>query len=301
MEQKRVIALGFFDGVHRGHGALLSRAAEVARERGARAAALSYDPHPLSVIPGARAVKLLNTTEDRERLMSRCYGIDEVMILPFDEHTRTMPWQDFVRQVLHRDCGAVHVVAGHDHHFGYKGEGDTEKLKALCSELGMGCDVIPAVEDGAAPISSSRVRALVAQGDMEEAARLLGHPHCLSGEVVPGKKLGRTLGIPTANLSLPPNVLPPALGVYAGRVKVGEQWHLAVTNVGVRPTVEDSGQINVEPWILDFEGNLYGQTITVEYHKFLRGEQRFASVEELRNAILRDAASTRTHFAHLGG
>lgn len=296
MEQKRIIALGFFDGVHLGHGALLSRAAEAAAALGGKPAALSYHPHPLSVIPGAKAVQLLNTREDRAQLMSRYYGIDEVLILPFDEHTRTMNWQDFVVQVLHRDCAAVHVVAGHDHHFGYKGEGNTDKLKALCAELGMGCDVIPAVEDGNAPISSSRVRALVAEGDMEEAARLLGHPHCLSGQVVPGKKLGRTMGIPTANLNLPPNILPPAFGVYACRVKVGDQWHMAVTNVGVRPTVENTDRVTVEPWILDFAGNLYGQTITVEYHKFLRGEQRFDSVEQLRNAILQDAASTRRYF-----
>lgn len=296
MEQKRVIALGFFDGVHRGHGALLRRAAEAAEELGATPAALTYHPHPLSVIPGARPVRLLNTKEDRAALMSRYYGLDEVLILPFNDQTRTMHWRDFVTGVLKERYGAIHVVAGHDHHFGYRGEGDTEKLQSLCRELGMGCDVIPAVEDGDGPISSSRIRLLVEQGEVEEAARLLGHPHRLSGRVVSGKKLGRRLGIPTANVDLPEGILPPAFGVYATRVRVGEQWYTAVTNVGVRPTVEDSDRVNVEPWILDFEGDLYGQTITVEYHKFLRGEEKFSSVDEMREVIFRDADAARAYF-----
>ena len=162
---------------------------------------------------------------------------------------------------LAKELGATHLVVGHDYHFGYKGEGNPEKLKALCAEIGLGLDVIEKVEQEGITISSTYIRTLVAQGEIETANDFLGHPYTLSDTVSHGKKLGSTLGFPTVNLKLMDNVLPPALGVYATRVYLenGES-HIAVTNVGKRPTVDDGEKLTVEGFILDFSGDLYGRS-----------------------------------------
>ena len=296
-EKQRVIALGFFDGVHRGHGALLRRVKEVADREGYIPAAVTFDHHPKDLIPGAQKVPLLNTPEDREWLMHREYGVEEVIILPFDAHMRDMHWRDFVTEVLVKEYGAAHLVAGHDYHFGKKGEGDPERLKAICAELGLGCDIIGKVELEGITVSSTYIRSLIEQGELERAKEFMGHPHILSGPVVHGKKLGRTIGIPTSNLIVPERIITPAFGVYATRIWVGEKDYLAVTNVGIRPTVKDDDRVTVEPWILDFDGDLYDQVIRAEFHKRLRPEEKFASLDELRSAILRNADETREYFA----
>lgn len=298
MEQKqRVIALGFFDGVHMGHGALLRRVKEVADRQGCIPAAVTFDHHPKEIIPGACRVPLINTPEDRETLMHRLYGIEEVIVLPFDAHMRDMNWRDFVTELLVKEHGAAHLVAGHDFHFGKNGEGDPQRLRELCGALGLGCDVIGKVELDGVTVSSTYIRTLLEQGDMERAEKFLGHPHVLSGPVVHGKQLGRTIGIPTANLVIPDGVLVPAFGVYASKVWVGEQAWPAVTNVGIRPTVKDNDLVTVEPWILDFDQDIYGQTVRVEFFRRLRGERKFPSLEALRAEILQNADETRAYFA----
>ena len=297
MEQQRVIAIGFFDGVHRGHGALLARARQVADRLGLPAAALTFDHHPASVL-GGRAVPLLSTPEERAGLMVRLYGMDEVLICPFDRETAQMPWRSYVSDLLHRQYGAVHVVCGEDHRFGWRGEGDAVRLQQLCTRLGMGCDVIPKVEMGGSAVSSTRIRALLERGDVAGANALLGHPHCLTGRVVHGRQLGRQLGTPTANLLRPDGVLAPAYGVYATRVWVGERSYAAVANVGVRPTVDGVGAVTVEPWLLDFTGNLYDREVRVDFYEFLRPEQKFDGLDQLRQAILLNADQTRAYFAH---
>ena len=294
--KKRVIALGFFDGVHLGHGALLRRTAEVANRFGATPAAVTFDYHPKTFV-GNKVVSLINTPEDRAWLMRSGYGIEDVIILPFDRAMMEMPWDVFVKEGLVGRYGAVHVVAGHDYHFGYKGEGNPEKLKKLCGELGIGCDIIEKVEMDGITISSTYIRRLLEEGNVEEASRFLGHPHVLSGRVVQGKQVGRTIGIPTANLVVPERVLVPAYGVYAAKVVTEGGSYLAVTNIGIRPTVDDGRGVTVEPWILDFDGDLYDQTIRVEFYKKIRGEKKFASLEELRREILRNAEQTRAFFA----
>lgn len=295
-KEKRVIALGFFDGVHIGHGALLRRAAEVAARVGATPAAVTFDYHPKTFV-GSKPVFLINTPEDRAWLMKTDYGIEDVIILPFDRAMMEMPWDIFVKDVLAKRFSAVHVVAGHDYRFGHKGEGNPEKLRALCGELGIGCDIIEKIEMDGITISSTHIRGLLEEGSVEEAARFLGHPHVLSGRVVRGRQVGRTIGIPTANLVIPERVLVPAYGVYATRVVTKDGSYLAVTNIGVRPTVDDGRGVTVEPWILDFDGDLYDQSIRVEFHKKLRGEKKFASLEELRREILRNAEQTRAFFS----
>ncbi len=298
-EKQRVIALGFFDGVHRGHGALLRRARELADQTGAAACAVTFDHHPRDLIRG-EPTPLINTHQERATLMKRYYGIDQVLVLPFDRSMMEMPWRAFATHILSEQMGAIHVVAGHDYHFGYKGEGNVDRLREICGEVGIGCTIIGRVELEGITVSSTYIRGLITDGEMKRACRFLGHPHLMSGPVVHGKQLGRTLGTPTANLIVPSNVLVPAFGVYATQVRVAGGTHLAVTNVGVRRTVDDSRQVTVEPWILDFAGDLYGQHMEVEFYTRLRGERKFDSLDALRDEILRNADQTRAYFAQGG-
>ena len=306
--QRKVIALGFFDGVHLGHGALLRRVAQRARELDAVPCAFTFDQSPAAALTG-REVPLLTGVGDRTALMDSLYGIREVIVAPF-ARMQSMDWRDFVAGYLKEAHHAVHVVAGHDFHFGCRGEGSPERLAAECARLGIGCDIIPKVELDGITISSTYIRTLIKEGRMEEAARFLGHPHTLSGPVVHGSQIGRTIGAPTANLLTPEGVIAPAFGVYAARVRVlpdypgrqpylpGEGPYLAVTNVGVRPTVNPTlSGVTVEPWILDYSGDLYGRTICLEFYRQLRAEQKFASVDQLRAAILENAEQTRQYFA----
>lgn len=291
----RVIALGFFDGVHKGHGALLRRVAERARALGAVPSAFTFDIHPESLILG-RSTPLLSTTADRADLMRRLYGIQDIIVARYDRAMMKTPWESFITDHLIRDCGAVHLVAGHDFHFGYRGEGNPERLKLKCRELGLGCDIIhPVLQDGIT-VSSTYIRTLVAQGEMERARAFLGHPHTLSETVAHGKRLGSALGFPTVNLHIPAGVLVPACGVYATQVWVDGQPHMAVTNVGSRPTVDDGDSLTVEAFLLDFEGDLYDKTVRVEFYKFLRPEEKFPDLDTLRAEILRNVDQTRTYF-----
>ena len=298
-QQKRVIALGFFDGVHMGHGALLRTVAERARALGALPCAFTFDRSPAAALTG-KAVPLLSGVEDRTALMRTLYGIQEVIVASFDQ-MRQMDWKDFVAQYLKRELGAVHVVAGHDFHFGYRGQGDPRRLQEKCRALGMGCDVIPKVEIDGVTVSSTYIRALVEEGRMEQARWFLGHPHILSSPVVHGSELGRTLGTPTANLLVPEGVIAPRFGVYASRVVLPDGGvKAAVTNVGFRPTVNnDQRAVTVESWILDYQGSLYGQPIRVEFYAHLRPERKFPSVDALRRAILENSRQTRDYFARV--
>ena len=292
----RAIALGFFDGVHLGHGALLRRVEEAADRLGAVPCAFTFDKSPTAVITGQN-VPLLSTVDDRVRLMREGYGIQEVVVASFDAMQR-MDWEDFVRRYLAEDLGVVHVVAGHDFHFGYMGKGNPDRLQGKCQELGMGCDIIEKVEQDGITISSTYIRTLVAQGEMERAAQFLGHPHSLTQTVTHGKGIGHSaLGFPTVNLRVPEGVIVPAFGVYATRVWFDGQSRAAVTNVGVRPTVQDNdGRVTVEGFILDFDGDLYSHQVRVEFCKRLRGEQKFPTMQALSDEIRRNAEQTREYF-----
>ena len=294
---KTVIALGFFDGVHRGHGALLKKAAERAGQLGADPAVFTFDRSPKEFVSG-KPVMLLNSNDDRRDIIRRVYGIDRVIFAPFDREMMTMPWQEFVTGLLVERYGAVHLVAGHDYRFGYRNEGTVALLQEKCRELGLGCDIIPKVEIDGITVSSTYIRALVEQGDMERAALFLGHPHCLSQEVRHGQRLGRTIGIPTVNLQVPAHVLTPARGVYVTRVFLPDGRSCpGVTNVGTRPTVTDGDAVSVETYLLGFDGDLYGQTVRLEFHKRLRGEVKFPTLEALRQEILKNVAETEAYFA----
>ena len=294
-KRNRVIALGFFDGVHKGHGALLRRTAQRAEELGAIPTAFTFDAHPTQVILGQDA-SLLTTPSERADLMRRLYGIQDVVVARFDDRMMRMDWRDFVIDLLVKQQGAVHLVAGHDYRFGYRGEGTPERLTSLCAELGIGCDIVPPVEVDGIRISSSYVRTLVAQGEVERAMDFLGHPHTLTDQVRHGKRIGTRLGFPTMNLQFPAGSVVPAFGVYATRVWVDDKSYIAATNVGIRPTVEDDRPVTVEGSLVDFSGDLYGKTVRMEFYRLIRPEQKFASLDDLRSQISRDVQAVCEYF-----
>lgn len=295
--QPKVIALGFFDGVHLGHGALLRRTVEEARRRGVRSAVFTWAQPPKEVVTGV-PVPLINSPEDRAWLAKSLYGIDDVIMVPFNKEMMTTSWEDFVTEILIKRYHAVHLVAGHDHRFGHKNQGTPELLKSKCAELGLGCDIIPEVTVGGITVSSTYIRRLVELGQISRANRFLGHPHTLTGTVRHGRGIGSSQLFPTANLIIPPHVLVPSHGVYATRATLEDgSCYAAVTNVGTRPTVQNGSDITVEACLLDFQGDLYGKQLRLEFYEHLRQEVRFDSLDALRAQIQSDADATRTYFA----
>ena len=294
--KERVIALGFFDGVHLGHAALLRRTVEEAARRGATPAVFTFDRPPKEVVTGIPC-PLIASPEDRKSLLERMFGIKDVIMVPFDHEMMTTAWDDFVTRILVERYHAVHLVAGHDHHFGHKNQGSPELLVEKCRELGLGCDIIPKVELDGITVSSTYIRNLVGMGQLERASRFLDHPHVLTQEVRHGRRIGHTIGVPTVNLVAPPHVLVPSHGVYVTKVVLpnGESYP-AVTNVGTRPTVNNGNDVTVEPWLLGFDGDLYGQRVRVEFFKRIRDEIRFDSLDSLRTQIQKDAQFTRDFF-----
>ena len=197
----RIIALGFFDGVHRGHGALLQRARELAREKGVSAACLTFDRHPGDLL--GKPAGQINTTAEREWLMRTQYGMDEVLFLPFDEQTMHTPWEVFAARLL-SEFEAVGLVCGTDYRFGDRAQGSAERLREYAAAHGAFCEIVPPVLEGGAPISSTRIRAALESGELAAANGMLGHPHLITGLVEHGKQMGRQLGFPTANLAIAP-------------------------------------------------------------------------------------------------
>lgn len=296
-----VIALGFFDGVHLGHGDLLARAAAVAAERGWRSAALTFDRSP------GKDGRLLTSVADRTRLIRSLYGLDEVIVLPFTDDFKHLAWEPFLEGLV-RDRGAAHLICGWDYRFGFMGRGTPELLQGWCAARGLHCDVIPPRVIDGVTVSSTYIKALIEAGDVEAAARFYGHPHSLTGTVRTGRGLGHTLGFPTANLLPDPALLLPRDGVYAVRCAVNQGTVLRLTsqsenrplidgvcNVGIRPTV-DGQERTVETWLADFDGDLYGRELTVEFCRFLRPEQKFPDLEALRRQVEADREAALAYF-----
>jgi riboflavin kinase/FMN adenylyltransferase len=295
-DKKRVIALGFFDGVHIGHSALMERTLNIAAATGLIPSVITFDAHPRSLVAG-RAVPLINSAEDRAGLIHRIFGIDDVIFLHFDRDTAHMPWEEFISRLVD-DFGARHLIAGHDYRFGHHGAGSAEHLAAKCSELGVACDIIPEVRYKGQISSSTLIRRLLRDGELLVANEYLGHPHVLTDFVRYGYRLGRKLGTPTINMRFSDGVLVPAHGVYATRVFLDTGGEYAgVTNIGTRPTVSsDTENVTAETHILSFRGNLYGHTVRLEFYERLRPEMRFDSVDALRERILQDSALVRRYF-----
>jgi riboflavin kinase/FMN adenylyltransferase len=295
-DKRRIIALGFFDGVHIGHSALLERTLSLAKAADAIPSVITFDAHPKSFVTG-HVVPMINSPEDRAGLFHRMFGIDDVIFLHFDRETAEMPWDEFVR-LLVSDFGAIHVVAGHDYSFGHHGFGNAEMLAQKAAELGIGCDIIPEVRYKGQVSSSTLIRKLLTDGDITTANEYLGHAHVLTDVVRYGYRLGRTLGTPTINMRFDDGVLVPAHGVYATRVYIDSDTPMyGVTNIGTRPTVSGGDEsVTAETHILDFRGNLYGRQVRIEFCERLRPEMKFDGVEQLREQIMKDAQAVRDYF-----
>ena len=288
MKERTIYALGFFDGVHLGHQALLEQCKQLAQAHSCRSGAVTFSSHPDSLVLG-QSPALLNTAEDRVQLLCS-FGLDAVKEIPFDRELMTTHWSVFLDSLL--AAGAAGFVCGEDFRFGAGGIGTAKKLAAYCEKKQLPYAIVPEQLMDGERISSTRIRTLLEQGDIENVTRLLGHPHVLTGTVKPGKQLGRTLGFPTANLQFPAELAVPKFGVYVCVAVVDGQPHLALCNIGTRPTVAGE-DVNAEVHLLDFEGDLYGKALAIGFCAFLRPEKKFDSIEELQAQIAADIAKTR--------
>lgn len=290
-KEKIIVALGFFDGVHLGHQALLKACVDMAQQLNMEPAAITFHRHPQSLFATGVPL-LLNSLEDRHRLLQQ-YGMSQIITVPVSPEIMQMPWQEFLYTLL--SSGAAGFVCGNDFRFGHKGEGTAKLLEGYCKERNLPCVIVPEQLLEGVRISSTHIRRLIETGEMETALAFLGHPHILSGQVVRGQQLGRKIGIPTANLLIPQGVLVPKFGVYACRITTDQGEFSAVTNIGTRPTVAGNG-VTVEPWILDFDGDLYGKVVTLAFYRFLRPEKKFPTLQELQAEIQKNAAEVRNFF-----
>ena len=290
-----VIALGVFDGVHRGHRHLLDATARAARERAASAVALVFEPHPEEVVrPGTSVARLLPPDVTRERL--GVAGADRVVVVPFDDGLRALEPDAFL-EALAPGIELRGVAMTPDSAFGHRRAGTIERVAEIGTEAGFDLvRVEPLIVDGA-PVSSSRIRQVLSSGEVGEAASLLNAPPLLRGTVVEGDHRGRELGFPTANLAFDYAPALPALGIYLGHVAVPERsvgpGHPALVSVGVRPTFHDDGRVLVEVYLLDWDGDLYDTVLTVELDARLREERRFGSVDDLVAQMRADEADAR--------
>lgn len=293
-----VVAIGNFDGVHRGHQAVLGAALDKAAALGAPALALTFEPHPRQVFRPDVPLFRITPAPMRARLLG-AMGFDVVVEQPFDRDFACISAQDFVARILVGDLGVAHVVTGYNFHFGKDRQGTPQFLVAAGERLGFGVSCVEAFcDEGADAISSSRVRALLGQGDVVEAAGLLGYRYTVEAEISHGKKLGRTLGFPTANMALPP-ATGLAHGIYAVRLRREDgALHDGVASFGRRPTVDDDGAPLLETYLFDFSGDLYGETAQVSFFGFLRGEEKFDGLDALVTQMKHDEAEAR---ALLGG
>lgn len=284
------VALGVFDGVHIGHRAILGTAVAHAREAGMPAVACTFDPHPMEVLQPGRAPLAITTLDERLALIEGC-GLDAAVVLPFTRELAAMEPEAFVKDALVTRLGARAIVVGFNHRFGRGARGDVGMLRSLGERLGFRTHIAePLMVEGVA-VSSTEIRAALQRGDLDAAARLLGRPYTLLGSIGHGAGRGRTLGFPTANL-IPTRPVLVAPGVYACMAEVAGQKERAVVNVGVRPTFGEA-TLAVEAYLLDFSGDIYGQTMILTFVSRIREERRFPSVDALKAQIQADAEEAR--------
>ena len=297
-----VVTIGNFDGVHRGHQAILNTVTERAAALDGESVLYTFEPHPRRVLTPDLDLRLLETFDQRMETLAS-HGLDVVIAEPFDLEFAKVSPQRFIEHYLHDSIGPSEVYVGYDFHFGKDREGSMRMLTERGPHLGFSVTVIPEVSVEGRDVNSTRIRQLLAEGEVEEAAELLGRPFVARGEVTEGDRRGRTIGFPTANLAPDTEILP-APGVYYGRLhclRGGGEWEgktlPVVTNVGYRPTFRDGRDLVAEAHVIDFQGDLYGVEVDLTFEGRLRGEQRFESVDLLKEQIARDvdAARVRLH------
>jgi riboflavin kinase / FMN adenylyltransferase len=290
-----VLTIGSFDGIHRGHQHLIGQIVARAKEESGMVSALvTLHPHPKVVLRPNSQMRYLSTIEERLDLLAPL-GLDYVVVFPFSLETSQIRARDFIQILIDR-LSLTEIICGKDFALGYKREGTVDFLRAMGREKGFAVTIVePYALDGEI-VSSTRIRELIAVGDLEQATRLLGRHPSIRGRVIRGDQRGRTLGFPTANLAVPERRQIPADGIYATRVNIGRRRFSGAANVGIRPTF-DKGQRLIEVFILDFDEDLYDQVITVEFVKRLREELKFDSVNALIEQMGKDVVETRLVLA----
>lgn len=290
LEGKSAVAIGKFDGIHRGHLALMNHILEQKNE-GMQAVVFTFDP-PATVFFGRGGEKELTTLAEKRRFFESL-GIDVLIEFPLNKETAAIEAEDFVKEILVKQIQAAYIAAGTDLSFGYKGLGDSVLLSALGEQFGYRVEIIDKLFFEEREISSTYVREEVLLGNMETVRGLMGRPYSITGKVEQGKKLGRTLGMPTVNLYPPEGKLLPRKGVYFSETRCNGMTYKSITNIGLKPTVNDTPAISVESYLYDFQGDLYGEEIETFLLAFKRPEMKFDSVDALKAQMLADVEEGR--------
>ena len=296
--RRPVLTIGNFDGLHVGHRAIMRTVVARARDLGGEAVVYTFEPHPRKVLRPDRPPQLLTTLDQKIELLEEM-GIDIAIFEPFDREFADIEPESFVQEYVHRRIRPMEVYVGYDFRFGRDREGSMRLLTEMGPRLGFSVTIIPEVTIDGRDVNSTRIRELLSEGDVRETQRLLGRPFCTRGIIVEGRRRGRTLGFPTANIS-PQNEVLPAAGVYAGWARFVDDGDPArgteipsVTNVGRRPTFDDDMGFVAEAHLIDFEGDVYGRRIDLTFEQRLRAERKFAGPEELKVQIAKDVAEAR--------
>ncbi|WP_333660241.1 bifunctional riboflavin kinase/FAD synthetase [Chishuiella changwenlii] len=285
--ENAVVTLGMYDGVHIGHQTIIRQLNDTANKVGGESVLLTFSPHPRKVIQPDFQMELLSTLDEKENILEE-YGLDNFIVHPFTKEFSQISSIDFVVEYLIKKLNLHTLIIGHDHHFGKNREGNFEQLKVLSKEYGFNLIQLQAVEEGDIAISSTKIRNALKEGNIEFANKALNYNYPITGKVVHGDKIGRTLGFPTANLEVDSNKLIPKDGVYAVDVFVDNKKYLGLLSIGYRETVTDSREHRVEVNILDFNKDIYGETIRLEFRGRLRDEKKFNSLDDLISAMNQD-------------
>lgn len=290
-----MVALGNFDGVHRGHQFLITQTCAIAKKLGAPAAVLTFEPHPISVLKKNIPPFRLTPFRLKARLLEDL-GVDVLYVCQFNEALSKMTASDFITELLIKNLGAAHLVTGNNFIFGHKRSGSTALIESLSASLGFGYTKVDNFEEAGAPLSSTLIRHALAAGKPEEAAHLLGRNHLIEGRVVTGKKRGRELGFPTANIRLKSHFRP-LYGIYVVRVQIDGEiaWHPAVASLGINPTFRLETPV-LEAHIFDFNRNIYGKFLRIQLLTFLRPERKFESVHALTEQMSIDCQNAKAFF-----
>ncbi|GGF06594.1 riboflavin biosynthesis protein [Chishuiella changwenlii] len=285
--ENAVVTLGMYDGVHIGHQTIIRQLNDTANKVGGESVLLTFSPHPRKVIQPDFQMELLSTLDEKENILEE-YGLDNFIVHPFTKEFSQISSIDFVVEYLIKKLNLHTLIIGHDHHFGKNREGNFEQLKVLSKEYGFNLIQLQAVEEGDIAISSTKIRNALKEGNIEFANKALNYNYPITGKVVHGDKIGRTLGFPTANLEVDSNKLIPKDGVYAVDVFVDNKKYLGLLSIGYRETVTNSREHRVEVNILNFNKDIYGETIRLEFRGRLRDEKKFNSLDDLISAMNQD-------------
>lgn len=291
------LALGFFDGVHRGHQAVINAAKKTAERSNTKLAVMTFDPHP-SIVLGQSKEKVFYITPLKQKIaILESLGVDTLFVVRFTSDFAQLSPAEFI-QLFVKDLGVKHVTAGFDYTFGKKGQGNMEIMPELCGE-NISVTVVEKQLEESDKISSTRIRQLLLKGDMENVHELLGRPYRTPGVVVHGDKRGRTIGFPTANVQAADGSFIPANGVYVVKIRVQNEWFVGVCNIGFKPTFKnpDEKNLSIEVHIVDFDKNIYGEEVEIDWYKWVRAEQKFNGIEELVAQLSKDKQASIDFFA----